>query len=54
MSRPLAKAGFLASALAVFTCGWLGMRTNDWRYMILYALLALGAAALATAFSRRR
>jgi NADH:ubiquinone oxidoreductase subunit 4 (subunit M) len=53
-SRRLAQAGFFASALAVFACGWLGMQTNDWRRMVAYAVLAMGAAALATAFSRRR
>jgi hypothetical protein len=53
-SRWLAQAGFVASALAVFLCGWLGMKTNDWRLMLAYAVLAVGAALLATAFSRRR
>jgi hypothetical protein len=53
-SRWLAQAGFLASAFALFACGWLGMQTSDWRLMIAYAVLAVGAAALATAFSRRR
>jgi hypothetical protein len=53
-SRLLAQVGFAASALAVFTCGWLGMRTSDWRLTIAYAVLALGAAALAAAFARRR
>jgi hypothetical protein len=53
-SRTLAQVGFYASAFAVFTCGWLGMRTSDWRFVILYAVLALGAAALAAAFARRR
>ena len=52
--RRFAQLGFYASAFAVFTCGWLGMRTNDWRFMILYAVLALGAAALTAAFARRR
>jgi anti-sigma-K factor RskA len=53
-SRRLAQAGFAGSALAVFACGWLGMQTNDWRLIVAYAALAVGAAALATAFSRRR
>jgi hypothetical protein len=52
-SRWLAQAGFLGSAFALFACGWLGMQTNDWRLMVAYAVLAVGAAALATAFSRR-
>lgn len=54
MSRWLAQAGFVVSALAAFTCGWLSMQTNDWRLMVVYALVAVGAAALAAAFSRRR
>jgi NADH:ubiquinone oxidoreductase subunit 4 (subunit M) len=53
-SRLLAQIGFAASAFAVFLCGWLGMRTDDWRKMVAYAALALVAAALASAFSRRR
>ncbi len=52
-SRVAAKMGFVASALAVFTCGWLAMRTDDWKRMILFSVLALCAAALASAFSRR-
>ncbi len=52
--RWAAQAGFVASALAVFTCGWLAMHTNDWRLMLLYTVLALGAAALASFASRRR
>lgn len=47
------QAGFFASAFAVFTCGWLAMRSEDWRRVLLFSLLALGAAALASAFSRR-
>jgi hypothetical protein len=48
-----ARAGFVGSALAVFTCGWLAMRTDDWRRMVVFAALALAAGALASAFSRR-
>jgi hypothetical protein len=54
VSRWLAQAGFVASALAVFAGGWLGMQTSDGRLIVLYAALAVGAAALAAAFSRRR
>lgn len=50
--RVAAKAGFVLSAFAVFACGWLAMRTSDWRKIVLYSLLALGAAVLANAFSR--
>jgi hypothetical protein len=52
MNRTLAKAGVAAAAFAVFTCGWLGMKTDDWRKMTLYAVLALAAGAVASAFSR--
>jgi hypothetical protein len=47
-----AKAGFIASAFAVFTCGWLAMRSDDWKRMVLFSLLALVAGGLASAFSR--
>jgi hypothetical protein len=50
--RIAAKAGFVASAFAVFTCGWLAMSTDDWKRMVLFSALALGGAALASAFSR--
>ncbi len=48
-----AKAGFIASALAVFACGWLAMRSDDWKRIVLFSALALVAGALASAFSRR-
>jgi hypothetical protein len=53
-SRFAAQAGFVASAFAVFLCGWLATRTNDWRLMVLYSALAIGAAVIATALTRRR
>ena len=52
MNRTLAKAGVVAAAFAVFTCGWLGMKTDDWRKMLLYAVLALASGVLASTFSR--
>jgi hypothetical protein len=52
-SRVAAKAGFVASAFAVFTCGWFAMRSDDWQRVVLFSVLAIGAAALASAFSRR-
>lgn len=52
LRRIAAKAGFLASAFALFICGWLAMRTDDWKRMVLFAALALVAGALASAFSR--
>jgi len=51
--RLAARAGFVASAFAVFACGWLAVRTDDWRRMLVYSVLALVAASLASAFSRR-
>jgi NADH:ubiquinone oxidoreductase subunit 4 (subunit M) len=53
MSRSLARLGTALSALGVFTCGWLAMQTSDWRLIVAYSMLALGAGALASAFSRR-
>jgi hypothetical protein len=52
-SRFVAQAVFVASAFAVFICGWLAMKTNDWRLMVLYSALAIGAAVIATAVRRR-
>jgi hypothetical protein len=43
----------MLAALVVFTCGWLAMKTDDWRQIIGYAVVALGASALAASFSRR-
>jgi hypothetical protein len=52
-SRFAARAAFVASAFAVFICGWLAMRTNDWRQMVLWSALAIAAAVIATAARRR-
>jgi len=51
-SRAMAKLGMALSGLAVFTCGWMAMRTDDWRMMALYTLLALAAAMVGSTFSR--
>jgi NADH:ubiquinone oxidoreductase subunit 4 (subunit M) len=53
MNRTLAKAGVVASAFGVFIGGWLAMRTDDWKQIVLFSALALGAGYLASAFSRR-
>ncbi|BDG05514.1 hypothetical protein [Anaeromyxobacter oryzae] len=50
--RAAAQAGVVASALAVFTCGWLAMRAQEWPRILLYSVLAVGAAALASWFRR--
>ena len=52
LRRGLAKLGMGASALAVFTCGWLSMRATDWPRILLFALLALVAGMIASAFAR--
>ncbi len=51
--RALARAGFLASLLAVFLCGWFAMRTEDWRRTLLLSILALVAGTVASQFARR-
>lgn len=52
-SRAVAKLGMGLAGLGVFTCGWLAMRTDDWRKMAVYTVLAMGAAMVGSAFSRR-
>jgi hypothetical protein len=53
LSRTMARLGVGLSAFGVFTCGWLAMRTDDWRRMAFFTLLAMGAAMAGSAFSRR-
>jgi hypothetical protein len=53
VNRTLAKAGMALAAFAVFTCGWLAMRTEDWRQIVGFSVLALVAGAVASAFSRQ-
>jgi hypothetical protein len=53
LSRLAAKFGLFASILVVFTCGWLAMRTDDWKRIVLLTALALVAGVVASAFSRR-
>ena len=48
----LAKVGQLVSAFGLFLCGFLAMQTTDWRKIVLYAVLALGAGLAASIFSR--
>jgi hypothetical protein len=47
------RVGFVLAVLAVFTCGWLAMRTDDWRRIVLFTVLAGVAAIVASAFRRR-
>lgn len=53
LPRWSSQAGFLASALAVFTAGWVGMHSNDWRVMVASAVVAVAASALAARFRLR-
>jgi hypothetical protein len=52
LPRAAAKAGVGASAFAVFACGWLAMRATEWPRILLFTLLAVAAAGLASFFSR--
>lgn len=52
LRRIAAKAGFFGSAFAVFACGWLATRSDDWTKIILFSLLALASTLLASMFSR--
>lgn len=53
LARIVARIGLVASALAVFTSGWLAARSNDWKRIVFFTLLAGVAGFLAQAFSRR-
>jgi hypothetical protein len=50
--RAAGQAGVVLSAFAVFTCGWLAMRSDAWPRILLFSVLAVGAAALASFFRR--
>lgn len=50
--RPaLARLGQFGSALALFLCGYLAFRSTDWRLTVLFSLLSVGAAILASRFA---
>jgi hypothetical protein len=53
LQKLVARVGLVASALAVFTSGWLAARSSDWKRIVLFTLLAGVAAFLAQTFSRR-
>lgn len=53
LGKVVARIGLVASALGVFTSGWLAARSSDWKQIVLFTLLAGVAALLAQAFSRR-
>ncbi len=52
-SRTLAQVGMGLAAFAVFTCGWLATRSDDWRQVVGFTVLAGVAGLVAQAFSRR-
>jgi hypothetical protein len=52
-ARFMARLGAGLAAFGVFTCGWLAMRSDDWRQMVLYTLLAIGAAMVGMTLSRQ-
>ncbi|MBK9517666.1 MAG: hypothetical protein IPO09_09990 [Anaeromyxobacter sp.] len=55
MNRTMARLGTFLSAFAVFSCGWLAMtamNAGEWLKMGIFSALALGAAAVGSAFSR--
>ncbi len=47
-----ARVGFVASAFAVFACGWFAMKGLEWKRTLLLTVLALGAGWLAATFNR--
>jgi len=52
-SRLLARIGMYASAFGVFLCGWMAMKTDDWRIMVGLTAVAAVAGMAASAFGKR-
>jgi hypothetical protein len=52
-SSLLARAGMYVSAFGVFLCGWLAMKTDDWRIIVGLTALAGVAGIAASAFGKR-
>lgn len=50
--RLAARAGGITGAFLVFLCGWLAMHAESWVGIVGYSLLAVGAAAAASALQR--
>ena len=44
----LRRAGTGVFALGIFTAGWMGMQTEDWRQMVLWVVIAGGCGWFAT------
>ena len=51
--RTLARFGMYASAFGVFACGWLAMKTDDWRVIVGLTVMAAVAGIAASAFGKR-
>ncbi len=54
MRRVVRKVGAGVSAFAVFTAGWVAMKSDDWRTITLVTVLALVAGVIAAGLSRER
>ena len=52
-ARLAATIGMYGSALGVFTCGWLAMKSDDWRVIVGLTAMAGVAGIAAQAFSKR-
>jgi hypothetical protein len=52
-ARLAAQIGMYGSALGVFTCGWLAMKSDDWRMIVGLTVLAGAAGVAAQAFAKR-
>jgi hypothetical protein len=48
-----AKVGVGVSAFAVFTAGWIAVKSDDWRVIVGVSVLALAASLVASNLSRR-
>ena len=51
--RVASKVGVGVSAFAVFTAGWVAMKSDDWRIIVGVSLLALVASLIASRLASR-
>lgn len=51
--RIASKVGVGVSAFAVFTAGWVAMKSDDWRIIVGVSLLALVASLIASRLASR-
>ena len=51
--RLASKIGVGVSAFAVFTAGWVAMKSDDWRIIVGVSLLALVASLIASRLAAR-